>query len=114
MNDKKKDKQIKQTITNEFIKFSAFYTKNIFYFPKLKFMYFIDKYSFFVVHSVWINIKVNKLFNEILINWDFFLNFKGMLLTIWIRAIEYISKNNYTLGFHSKKNLNTTVIDKWS
>lgn len=103
MNDKKKDKQIKQTIKNEFIKFSAFYTKNIFYFPKLKFMYFIDKYSFFVVHSVWINIKVNKLFNEILINWDFFLNFKGMLLTIWIRAIEYISKNNYTLGFHSKK-----------
>lgn len=75
-------------------------------------MYFIDKYSFFVVHSVWINIKVNKLFNEILINWDFFLNFKGMLLTISIRAIEYISKNNYTLGFHSKKNLNTTVIDK--
>lgn len=98
MNDKK-NKQIKQTITNAFIKFSAFYTKNI----KLKFMYFIDKYSLFVVHSVWINIKVNKLFNEILINWVSFFNLKGMLLTIWIRAIEYISKNNYTLGFHSKK-----------
>lgn len=67
MNDKK-NKQIRQTITNEFIKFSAFYTKNIFYFSKLIFMYYIDKYSLFVVHSVWINIKLNKLFNEILIN----------------------------------------------
>lgn len=35
-------------------------------------MYFIDKYSFFVVYSVWVNIKVNKFFNEILINWVFF------------------------------------------
>lgn len=67
-------------------------------------MYYIDKYSLFVVHSVWINIKLNKLFNEILINClKVFFNLKGMLLTIWIRAIEYISKNNYTLGFHSKK-----------
>lgn len=75
-------------------------------------MYFIDKYSFFVVYSVWINIKVNKFFNEILINWDFFLNFKGMFLMIWICVIEYIFKNNYILGFYSKKNFNIIVIDK--
>lgn len=67
-------------------------------------MYFIDKYSLFVVHSVWINIKVNKLFNEIYIDkLGGFFYLKGMFLTIWIRAIEYISKNNNTLGFHSKK-----------
>lgn len=75
-------------------------------------MYFIDKYSFFVVYSVWINIKVNKFFNEILINWDFFLNFKGMFLMIWICVIEYIFKNNYILSFYSKKNFNIIVIDK--
>lgn len=76
-------------------------------------MFFIDKYSFFVVHSVWVNIKVNKLFNAILINWVFFFNLKGMLLTNWTRTIEYISKKIIHWAF-TVKTLNTNVLDKWS
>lgn len=47
-------------------------------------MHFIVQHTLLIVHSVWINIKVNELFNEIFLN----LNLKSMVLKIWFRSIK--------------------------
>lgn len=88
-------------------------------------MHFIVQHTLLIVHSVWINIKVNELFNEIFLN----LNLKSMVLKIWFRSIKLsilispvskeknsshqyfifmivdtnISKKIHILGFHIKE-----------
>lgn len=47
-------------------------------------MHFIVQHTLLIVHSVWINIKVNELFNKIFLN----LNLKSMVLKIWFRSIK--------------------------